>query len=248
MILPLLSLLRTLIGIIDLILVTAILYLLSFLPKPILKNWYPALFRYWCKVFIRALRVELYVHQHYQGTLPKQYILIGNHPSAFEDIGMPALFDAKFLAKHEVKDWFIVGRIGYAAGTLYVDRESKPSRKEAFETLKDAIKKGDSVALYPEGGCKGRRLVIPFQFGAFDLAIQTATPIIPVFLQYEAQEDFEWDNEHLVYKIWQILCARNSRANYHIYDPIDPQNFTSKEALCEHVQALYLDWQKKWLD
>lgn len=248
MILSLLSLLRTFIGIIDLILVTGILYLFSFLPKPYLKNWYPVFFRYWCSVFIRALRVNLYVHQHYQGSLPKHYILIGNHPSAFEDLGMPSIFDAKFLAKHEVKDWWIVGRIGKAVGTLYVDRDSKSSREDAFEALKQALEKGDSVALYPEGGCKGRRIFTPFRYGIFDLALETAIPIIPVFLHYEAQEDFEWQNQHLVYKLWMILCARNHRANYHIYDPIDPKGFPSKEALCEHVQALYLEWQKKYLD
>lgn len=248
MILSLFSFLRTLIGIFDLLIVTTLLYLLSFLPKRILNPWYPGFFRYWCKVFIRALRVELYVHQHYLGHLPKQYILIGNHPSVFEDLGMPSLFDAKFLAKIEVKDWWIVGRIGMAAGTLYVNRESELSREEASKELEQALQQGFSVALYPEGGCKGRRVFLPFRYGAFELALKTATPLLPVFLHYEAQDDFEWQNQHLLRKLWMILCAKNHRANYHILEPIDPKGFPSKEALCDYVQTLYLSWQKRILE
>lgn len=243
----LLSFLRTLLGWIDLALMTLVLYGLSFLPNAWLTPWYRKLFRYWCRVFIRALRVELYVHQHYRGTLPSQSIVISNHPSAFEDIGMSMLFDARFLAKKEVKSWWIVGRISAAAGTLYFDRESKTSREEAIQQLTQAIARGMSVGLYPEGGCKGRRVYVPFQYGAFEVAMQTSVPIIPIFLHYEAQEDFEWANQHLVHKIIQIFCATNSRANYHIYEPIDPTQFATKEMLHQHVQSLYIEWEKRWL-
>lgn len=248
MILPLLSLLITIIGFIDLIFVTSILYLLSFLPHSLLGHWYHTCFQYWCRVFIRALRIKLYVYQHYRHTLPKRYIVISNHPSAFEDIGMSSLFDAKFLAKKEVKDWWIVGRISAAAGTLFFDRESKAGREEAIQKLTETIESGSNVGLYPEGGCKGRRIYMPFQNGAFEVSMKTATPIIPVFLHYEAQEDFEWDHQHLVYKIWMILCAQNPRANYHIYDPIDPKDFPTKDALYKYVQSLYVEWEKRWLD
>lgn len=248
MILSALYFIRTLIGIIDLVLLTGLLYLLSFLPKQYLASWYRKIFRYWCWVFIRALQVKLYIHQKNQKPLPQQFILIGNHPSAFEDIGMSALLDARFLAKIEVKDWWIVGRISQAAGTFYVHRESKDSRQDATNVLKEALNQGLCVGIYPEGGCKGRRIHLPFRFGCFDLSLQTGVPILPVFLHYEAQEDFEWQNQHLLHKLWMILCARNHRVNYYIYDAIDPQQFTSKEAFTEYVQNLYLDWQKRYLD
>ncbi len=248
MILSFFAFIRFLVGLLDLILFTLILYLLSFLPKKILGKWYKQVFRYWCRIFVRALRVELYLHQKNVRPLPKHFILIGNHPSAFEDVGMPALFDAHFLAKIEVKDWWLVGRIGQAAGTLYVQREMKESRQEAAQTIKDTLAKKENVALYPEGGCKGRRIYIPFRYGSFDIALQTGVPIVPVFLHYEAQESFEWQFQHLMYKLWIIMTAPNRRANYYVYDAIDPMQFSSKEALCEHVQALYLKWQQRYLD
>ncbi len=231
----------------DLIFLTTLLYALSFLPNKKTKIWYSHLFQYWCKIFVRGLGIDLKLHQHYLGTLPKTYILIGNHPSAAEDVCMPALFKAKFLAKIEVKDWWIVGRIGKAAGTLYVKREEKSSRQEASDMLINTLKSGHPVGIYPEGGCKGRRIFTPFRYGAFEISLKTGVPILPVFIYYEAQEDFEWHNQHLLQKLWMIVCSRNRTAHYIIFDPIYPEGFQSKEAFCTHVQNLYLKWQEKYL-
>lgn len=247
MILSLFKIIQLLVAWLDLFLFSTLLYLLSFLPKKYTRTWYPSLFQYWCKIFVRALGIDLKLHQQYVGSLPKKYILIGNHPSAAEDVCMPALFNAKFLAKIEVKDWWIVGRIGQAAGTLYVKREEKSSRHEASNTLIHTLNKGHSVALYPEGGCKSRRIFTPFLYGAFDISIKSNTPILPVFIHYEAQEDFEWQNQHLMHKLWMIVCAKNPTAHYIVYDPIYPENFANKEAFCAHVQGLYLQWQDKYL-
>ncbi|MGD9591799.1 MAG: lysophospholipid acyltransferase family protein [Candidatus Berkiella sp.] len=248
MLLSLLAFVRFIIGLIDLIVMTALMYGLSFLPKQHIGKWYRHLFRYWCWVFIRALGVELFLHQKNKQSLPDHFILIGNHPSAFEDLGMSALFDVHFLAKVQVKDWWIVGRISEAVGTFYVERESKESRADASGTLKEALAQGTNIGLYPEGGCKGRRIFIPFRYGGFELALESKTMIVPVFLHYESQDDFEWQNQHLLHKLWTILTSQNKRANYYVYDAINPQDFASKEALCEHVQNLYLTWQQRYLD
>ena len=56
----------------------------------------------------------------------------------------------------------------------------------------DAVNAGQNIALYPEGGCKGRRLFHEFKSGAFEVSMRTGVPILPVFLHYEAQDDFEW--------------------------------------------------------
>lgn len=248
MILSLLKLIRLFVGWIDLLVVTVLLYVLSFIPDKLTSKYYRPLFYYWCNTFVRALNVNLRLHQKNHRPLPKQYILISNHPSAFEDIGMPALFKARFLAKKEVKDWLWVGRISRAAGTLFFDREDKEARQDAVAELKKVLATGDSIGLYPEGGCKGRRIHLPFRYGAFDLSLQTGIPILPVFLHYEAQETFEWAGETLPQKIWTMLRAKNKTAHYYVYDAISPQQFSDKAEFCNHVQDCYLEWQRRYLD
>ncbi len=229
----------------ELIPLTLLLYLLSFTSLP--RTPYRRLFRYWTRVWVHALGVELRLHQHNLQPLPGTFLLIANHPSAFEDTGIPALFDVDSLAKQEVRDWFLLGRISAAAGTLFVQRESRESRQQAAARIAQALREGRSVALYPEGGVKGMR-VHPFRYGAFGISLQTGIPIVPVFIHYEAQRDFFWHHEPLPLKLWQIMRTRNPVANYHVFDAFQPADFDSREAYCEAVQARYLEWQRRFLD
>ncbi len=234
---------------IELAALTAILYLLAWLPRAWLSSWYFPLFRLWCRFFTRALGVELRLHQKNIRALPKQYILIANHPSAFEDVGIPTLFPVYSLAKEELKDWWWAGRINLAAGTLFVERESPESRHAAAGQIEAELKNGHNVALYPEGGCKGRRIFSSFRHGAFDISLRTGIPILPVFLHYESQDDFEWRSpQTLLDKFWHFMTSRNPRANYYVYDAIDPKLFASKEEYNQYVYHLYLQWQARYLD
>lgn len=233
----------------DFIALTAILYGLSWLPSKLHGYWYYRLFRVWCRSFVRALDVDLKLHQKNQYDIPKNYILIANHPSAFEDIGIPALFEVYSLAKMEVKAWWVVGRISSAAGNLYVKRESKESRNKAAESIREEIESGKNIALYPEGGCKGKRIFESFRYGAFDVSMKTGVPILPVFLHYEAQDDFEWRDPHtLIDKIYHFLNTKNSTANYYVFDAIDPAQFKSKEEFTEYTWQLYKSWQRKYME
>ncbi len=234
---------------IDLILLSLLVYLASWLPYTIRQWFFPILFRGWCGALVRGFRKQLFIHQKYQGRLPKQFIAIANHPSCFEDFGMPYLFPkARFLSKKEVSNWWIAGRVARAMGVLFVDREDRDSRRQAVQKLLEALQAGMSVALFPEGGCKGRKIHLPFLYGAFDVSLQSSVPIVPVFIHYEAQEDFEWGDQHLLLKIKEILLSRNPRTNYYIYDPIDPKQFEDKDAFCQYVQNLYLHWQDRYLN
>jgi 1-acyl-sn-glycerol-3-phosphate acyltransferase len=207
------------------------------------------MFRVWCRAFVRALDVDLKLHQKNRIPLPTQYILIANHPSAFEDIGIPALFDAYSLAKVEVKKWWIVGRMSKAAGTVYVNRESRESRHDAAIELQQEITKGRNIAIYPEGGCKGRRIFEDFRYGAFDASMKTGVPILPVFIHYETQDDFEWrGSQTLIDKLIHFLTTQNSTANYYVFDAIDPAAFNTKEEFTNYVWQLYIKWQEKYLE
>jgi len=246
-VLPLLRGLKRSVAVFDFVIFTIMMYALSYLPKPCL-GFYPHWFRRWCKCFIDALGVELYIHEQYLGKLPNHFIVISNHPSAFEDLGMSYVFKVRFLAKRELKEWYVFGRIATAANTLYVKRDDKHSRLTAISEISEALINGENVGVYPEGGCFGRRIKLPFHNTVFGLAMKTKTPIIPVFLHYESQAQFEWQGQHLVRKIWEMAIARNPRVNYYIHQPIQPENYESKEALTTHIEQLYIKWQKQHLE
>ena len=247
----LLRLARKILGWIDFVAFTVLMYLLAWLPWPGLPSAHPVarLFNAWCRCFVRALDVDLRLHQKNRKRLPERYILIANHPAAFEDIGIPALFDVVSLAKIQVKDWFVVGAISRAAGTLYVDRDNAESRKNAIDLMARTVESGQNIALYPEGGCKGRRLHTEFLSGAFEVSKRTGVPILPVFLHYEAQDDFEWQPPYtLPDKIRHMMTTVNNRANYYVYDPLDPKDYADKHAMRDAAYAMYVKWNAQYLE
>jgi 1-acyl-sn-glycerol-3-phosphate acyltransferase len=236
------------ITVLDFIAFTALMYVLSWLPW---RGRHPVkrLFGSWCRCFVRALGVDLRLHQKNRARLPARFILIANHPAALEDIGIPALFDVVSLAKLQVQDWFVVGRISKAAGTLYFDRDDPASRDQAIETMVEAVNAGENIALYPEGGCTGRRLFHKFKSGAFEVSIRTGIPILPLFLHYEAQEDFEWQPPYsLPDKIRHMMTTVNNRANYYVYDPLDPKDYADKYAMKDAIYSMYVRWNAQYLE
>lgn len=248
----LLRLMRKVIAWIDFIVFTTVLYLLAWLPWPEKRaSAHPVarLFHAWCRCFVRALDVDLRLHQKNLRPLPDRFILIANHPSAFEDIGIPALFDVVSLAKLQVRDWFIVGKISRAAGTLYVDRDDPASRQQAVDAMVAAVESGTNLALYPEGGCKGRRLFAEFKSGAFEVSMRTGVPLLPVFLHNEAQDDFEWQAPYtLPQKLWHMMKTVNNRVNYYVYDPLDPKDFADKAAMKAAALERFRRWNAQYLE
>ena len=231
-----------------LIVLSLILYLLSHLPRIFSGRYYHYLSRVWCRIFVKALDVDLMLINKNTQPLPEQYILISNHPSVLEDFAIPALFDVYPLAKAGVRDWFILGRISDYAGTVFVERENSSSRKSAMQSLVEITKTGKNLVIFPEGGCKGRGIYKNFKTGAFDISLQSGIPILPVFLQYIDQDTFEWAGQTLIQKLWQIFKSNNNQVNYYVHDAIKSDGFSDKNSFAKHTHSQYLDWQKDYLD
>ncbi len=61
-------------------------------------------------------------------------------------------------------------------------------------------------------------------------------------------ETFEWKDESLVKKLWQIFKTNNNQVNYYVHDAIQPAEFNDRESYTKLVHAKYLEWQKEYLD
>ncbi len=199
-----------------------------------------------CWGFVRFLGFELHIHHKYTGKLPKKYILISNHPSGADIIILNALFKVYPLAKEGVKDWWFLGRIAQATGIAFVVREDKDSRHAAKQSLLDYVQKeGKNLLIYPEGGCFGKHLR-PFKFGAFDISIQSKVPILPVYMQYEAENSFEWSDFGLVRHLWYLLTAPNKHIHCYIGQPVIPDSFSDPQVFSDFVHKQFETWESKY--
>ncbi|HSJ69456.1 MAG TPA: lysophospholipid acyltransferase family protein [Anditalea sp.] len=153
---------------------------------PGLKRYGRMLNRIWAKVFfvLLFLRVKYQNRHHLKSS--KQYIIVANH---FSYMDIPALglipTDAVFIGKSSLGKLPI---FGYMFRNLHiaVDRNSMKSRGDTILKTREALDRGSSVVIFPEGGiiATDPPLMGKFKDGAFKTAKEKKIPIIPVTLSY----------------------------------------------------------------
>jgi 1-acyl-sn-glycerol-3-phosphate acyltransferase len=112
----------------------------------------------------------------------KQYVFVSNHISYLDAAFIIDAIRQPFrpLGKIEIQGVPIFGFI-YKVVVVVVDRSSPENRSKSIRELKDVIKKGISILIFPEGTFNETRNPLKECYdGAFRLAIETQTPIKPV--------------------------------------------------------------------
>jgi 1-acyl-sn-glycerol-3-phosphate acyltransferase len=109
------------------------------------------------------------------------HIYVGNHGSYLDAvvvcIAVPQHFSP--LGKVEMTKIPIFGAI-YKRIVILIDRGDKESRENSVSILKQEIANGSSILLFPEGTMnKGTAHLSEFYDGAFRIAIETQTPLMP---------------------------------------------------------------------
>lgn len=130
----------------------------------------------------RILKIDLSV----EGVPPQENVIfIANHRSYLDPVVMHR--DLLFLpvAKSEVAKWPIIGYGSKITGILFVERENKQSRQETRQAMVEAIEKGFSVCIYPEGTTHTQPQTIAFKKGTFISAAKNKLPIVPVALDFD---------------------------------------------------------------
>ncbi|MFN4298404.1 MAG: lysophospholipid acyltransferase family protein [Thermaurantimonas sp.] len=147
----------------------------------------------WYKYFFRFERIWAYVVTILTGFIPvvknrhlidrkKQYIITANHTSMMDImmtlIAVPNTF--LFIGKKELAKYPLFGYY-YRRTNILVDRQSLSSKKNVYWKAAEKIAQGYSVCIYPEGGVPKESIELaPFKMGAFKLAVETSTDILPI--------------------------------------------------------------------
>jgi len=109
-------------------------------------------------------------------------VFIFNHQSAIDMLLLCKLLRRDFIgiAKKEVRRNPIFGPFFTLAGSVFVDRANHESAVRALEPAIDALRRGLSIAIAPEGTRSTTPKVGRFKKGAFHLAMAAKVPIVPI--------------------------------------------------------------------
>lgn len=141
-------------------------------------------------------KLKLTVKVIHPEKIPKdgQYLLVSNHRSVIDPLIIEtatqnsAIF-GQWISKKELYNSFFFGLFVRNAGTILLDRE-KSQMGAFFSDIKEAVKSGDSIYIFPEGTRnKSENELGEFKDGSRIIALKNRLNILPVYIRTNADKE-----------------------------------------------------------
>jgi 1-acyl-sn-glycerol-3-phosphate acyltransferase len=115
--------------------------------------------------------------------LPREpHVLLVNHASYLDAIVLTALLPAvpgyAFAAKRELEVQPLMRRMLSGLGTLYIERKEARQGVEDVHSIATALRRGESVVVFPEGTFWREAGLRTFHAGSFAAAAEASAPIV----------------------------------------------------------------------
>lgn len=131
---------------------------------------------------IMGLRVKV------SGMLPEGPVLVvSNHISWMDIPVLGGVLPVSFVSKSEIREWPLLGVISGRGGTLFIRRGGKNAANEAAEKIAFRLRRGDSIAVFPEGTTTDGHTVKRFHPRLFGAAAHAEAGVQPVAIRYPHQ-------------------------------------------------------------
>jgi 1-acyl-sn-glycerol-3-phosphate acyltransferase len=107
------------------------------------------------------------------------YVVVSNHESTADPFLITWLpWDMRWLAKQELFDTPIVGWLLKLSADIPIRRGSRESVEAMMDECRATLRGGMPVVFFPEGTRSPDGNLLPFKDGAFQLAVETQSPIL----------------------------------------------------------------------
>ncbi len=229
-------------GIISFIVTFLIFYIPSMitwlLPDPKGQKLFIDIARIWMNIWLRMVGCPVIIKGREYFQQGESYIVTCNHNSLMDiPLSSPFIPGAnKTIAKTSFAKVPLFG-FYYMKGAVLVDRKSEKSRKESFEKMKQVLKKGMHMCIYPEGTRnRTNEPLKKFYDGAFKLATDTGTSIIPAIIL----------NTRKAVPVHKSFYFLPHKLEMHFLPPVSVENKTSeylREEIFTIMKAYYLAHQ-----
>ena len=139
----------------------------------------------WAKVMLWANGVRVEIHGFNKIDKDKAYIYIPNHLSFFDIFALLVCLpvDFKFIFKEEIMRVPILGWAMRKAGYISISRSSPAKARHSVKKAVHMVKNGASLVIFAEGTRSKDGHLQPLRRGAFQLALSSGSPIVPVAIK-----------------------------------------------------------------
>lgn len=166
----------------------------------------------WAAQLLRLSGIELRV----LGAVPAHgpLLIVANHLSWLDIPAIHAAGHCRFVSKSDVKAWPVIGGLASAAGTLFIERNSRRDAMRTVSRMEEAMRHGDIVAVFPEGTTGDGRQLLPFHANLLQSAIAAEAPVLPLGLCFYDKLSGRMSSapsyigdESLLGSIWRTVTA-----------------------------------------
>lgn len=142
---------------------------------------------------LHALNISIKVENPEKLPQNGQYLLVVNHksiidPPIVEVVLKETEIFGPWIAKKELYNSFFFGLFVRNAGSILLDRE-KSQMSGFFAETKEAVKRGESIFIFPEGTRnKTDQPLSTFKEGSRLIALKNRLPILPLYIKTDANK------------------------------------------------------------
>lgn len=220
--------------VITLLPVVLLMLLIGFYDEPKRTKKFREISKIWMRIFFFFTGCSLKVKGKENFKKGQNYIVTCNHNS-FMDVPVATPFIPganKTIAKDEMAKIPLFGLI-YKRGSVLVDRKDRKSRQESYKKMKNVLLLGMHMCIYPEGTRnKTNQPLKEFHDGAFKLAMETSTSIIPAIIF----------NTKKVLPPGEFFYFHPAKMEIHFLEPVKIDKEDNYELLKEKVHQIMSDY------
>ena len=198
----------------------------------------------WCRDVLEALSIRLILHGERPSEKVSSVLFVANHVSWMDILVINACRRAHFVAKSEVRQWPLVGWMAARTGTLFLKRTSLHELARVTEGVTASLRRGQCVALFPEGTTTDGTSIQAFHSGLFESAIHAEALVWPVSIQYRRQDGLHdasiafVGEQTLVASIRTVLTRPMIQARLSFAPPIESSAGNRRELTAWSRQAI----------
>lgn len=137
------------------------------------------------RLVVRALGCHIDLRSTERVPDGETVMFVSNHVSIADAAVLIAVlpYDLRFVANHIFARYPLLGPAIRGASANIVDRGSWRSRADSGRAMVEALERGQSLLVFPEGTTSAAGGMLPFRSGAFRAAARTGRRVVPIALR-----------------------------------------------------------------
>ena len=114
----------------------------------------------------------------------RSLVLVANHVSWLDIQVIHSVWQVRFVAKSEVRDWPVIGWLSARTGTLFIERGRRRHAVRINQAIHAAFVEGDAIGVFPEGTTTQGDEIGKFHASLLQPAVDEEAMVCPVALRY----------------------------------------------------------------